>query len=85
LVLARPALKPRFKSLQGLAVANFAFDPTLLPSEGLNILVEHLDSAPHGVPVHDLLKRASLSPAATVRALMWLWKFDLVEVGQAPS
>lgn len=85
LVQARPALRPRFNTLKGLAVANFAFDATLLSAEGLHTLVDRLDAAPHAVPVNELLQQASLSPEVAARALMWLWKFDLVEVVQPPA
>ena len=82
LVQARPALKPRFNTLMGLAVANFAFEPTLLPAELLHAMVERLDAAPQALPVHELLQLSTLGTAAAARALMWLWKFDLVDVGQ---
>ena len=71
----------RLADLLSLAMANYAFDATLLPRESLIALLGVLDKGDHQT-VNNLLVAAGVATPVGVRCLMWLWKFDLVQVVQ---
>ena len=72
----------RLADLLSLAMASYAFDATLLPRESLIALLGVLDKGDHQT-VNKLLVAAGVATPVGVRCLMWLWKFDLVQVVQA--
>ena len=72
----------RLADLLSLAMASYAFDATLLPRESLIALLGVLDKGDHQT-VNNLLVAAGVATSVGVRCLMWLWKFDLVQVVQA--
>ena len=72
----------RLADLLSLAMASYAFDATLLPRESLIALLGVLDKGDHQT-VNNLLVAAGVATPVGVRCLMWLWKFDLVQVVQA--
>ncbi len=72
----------RLNELLGLAMVNYAFDATLLPRAHIVALLEVLQRQ-GGQTVNALLAAAGLATPVGVRALMWLWKFDLVRVSSA--
>ena len=67
-------------------MANYAFDANLLPPETITALLSVLDKN-GGQTVNELLAAAGAATSVGVRCLMWLWKFDLVQVVpvQAPD
>jgi glycosyltransferase involved in cell wall biosynthesis len=80
-VLAQPSAQARLADLLSLAMASYAFDATLLPRESLIALLGVLDKGGHQT-VNELLVAAGVATPVGVRCLMWLWKFDLVQVVQ---
>ncbi|KAA3651807.1 MAG: glycosyltransferase [Proteobacteria bacterium] len=69
----------RLPVLMSLTVANFAFAPHTVAREAPAVLLDVLSrGAQH--TVGSLLTQAGLPPARGVQALMWLWKFDLVDI-----
>jgi alpha-maltose-1-phosphate synthase len=69
----------RLAELMPLAMVGYAFDPLLLPRESLVALTSTL--AKRGaLSVDALIAAAGVATPAGVRALMWLWKFDLVRI-----
>lgn len=81
-VRARPDAVARLTVLQSLSMANSAFEPQLLAREAPSALLAILATdAAH--TVDSLLFAAALPRPMGVRALMWLWKFDLVEIRPA--
>lgn len=82
LVKAQPDAEARLRDLLGLAMANYALDAALLPRE--TILALLTVSGKQGVQaVNALLAAAGAATPAGARSLMWLWKFDLVQVRPA--
>lgn len=78
-VRARPDAVARLQALLSLAMVNYAFDPQLLSQESLTSLLTVLQS--DGLhTVNSALATAGQATPAGVRALMWLWKFDLLRV-----
>ena len=69
----------RLCDLLGLSMAGYAFDAVPLPKEALAALLTLLEKQP-SQSVNELLTAAGLATPPGVRALMWLWKFDLVKV-----
>ena len=86
IVLAQPSAQARLNDLRSLAMANYAFDANLLPPETITALLSVLDKN-GGQTVNELLAAAGAATSVGVRCLMWLWKFDLVQVVpvQAPD
>lgn len=80
IVTPQPDAEARLRDLLGLAVANYAFDTTLLPRETIVALLSVLGKQ-GGQTVNALLTAAGVATPVGVRCLMWLWKFDLVRVG----
>jgi alpha-maltose-1-phosphate synthase len=69
----------RLKDLLGLSLASYGFDAALLPRESVAALLTTLRQ--HGEQtVDELLASAGCVTPAGLRALMWLYKFDLVRV-----
>ena len=69
----------RLRDLLGLAMANYAFDTTLLPRETIVALLTVLDKNGDQT-VNALITSAGAATPVGVRCLMWLWKFDLVRI-----
>ena len=84
MVLAQPSAQARLADLLSLAMSNYAFDPSLLPRETIVALLSVLDKNGRQT-VNDLLVAAGVATPVGVRCLMWLWKFDLVQVVPVPS
>ena len=79
LVLAQPSAQARLADLLSLAMANFAFEASLLPSESIVALLSVLNKSGNQT-VNELLAAAGVATPVGVRCLMWLWKFDLLQV-----
>jgi hypothetical protein len=60
-------------------MATYAFDKNLLPSEMLDALLQHLASNT-ALSINALLSAVNCGTTLGVRSLLWLWKFDLVEI-----
>ena len=78
-VLAQPSAQARLSDLRSLAMANYAFEASLLPPETIIALLSLLEKN-GSQTVNDLLVAAGVATPVGVRCLMWLWKFDLVKV-----
>ena len=79
MVLAQPSAQARLSDLRSLAMANYAFEGTLLPPETIITLLSLLEKS-GSQTVNELLVAAGAATPVGVRCLMWLWKFDLVQV-----
>jgi alpha-maltose-1-phosphate synthase len=79
LVHVQPAAKTRLKTLMTLSMTSYAFNPDVLNSDQLIDLLNHL-LLNGAKSVNTLLKDAGLSNPIGVRALLWLWKFDVVSI-----
>jgi glycosyltransferase involved in cell wall biosynthesis len=79
MVLAQPSAQARLSDLRSLAMANYAFEGTLLPPETIVALLSLLEKSGRQT-VNELLVAAGAATPVGVRCLMWLWKFDLVQV-----
>lgn len=79
IVAPQPDAEARLRDLLGLAMANYAFDATLLPRETIVALLSVLGKQ-GGQTVNALLAAAGVATPVGVRCLMWLWKFDLMRV-----
>ena len=79
MVAPRPDAQARLRDLLGLAMANYAFDATLLPRETIIALLTVLDKN-GSLAVNALLRTAGAATPVGARCLMWLWKFDLVSI-----
>jgi len=84
MVLARPSAQARLADLLSLAMANYAFEASLLPRETIVALLSVLEKN-RNQTVNELLVAAGVATPVGVRCLMWLWKFDLLQVVPAPS
>ena len=83
MVLAQPSAQARLADLLSLAMSNYAFEASLLPRETIVALLSMLDKNGRQT-VTELLVAAGVATPVGVRCLMWLWKFDLVQVAHAP-
>ena len=85
-VLAQPSAQARLSDLRSLTMANYAFEASLLPPETIIALLSLLEKN-GSQTVNELLVAAGVATPVGVRCLMWLWKFDLVQVVsvQAPD
>ena len=85
-VLAQPSAQARLSDLRSLTMANYAFEASLLPPETIIALLSFLEKN-GSQTVNELLVAAGVATPVGVRCLMWLWKFDLVQVVsvQAPD
>ena len=79
MVLAQPSAQARLSDLRSLAMANYAFEDTLLPPDTIVALLSLLDKS-GSQTVNELLVAAGVATPVGVRCLMWLWKFDLLQV-----
>ena len=79
IVLAKPGAQSRLSDLLGLAMVNYAFEGSLLPPDTIKALLDELEKS-GSQSVNTLLIAAGASTPAGVRSLMWLWKFDLVQI-----
>ncbi len=79
MVLAQPSAQARLNDLRSLAMANYAFEANLLPTETIIALLSVLEKS-GSQTVNELLVAAGIATPVGVRCLMWLWKFDLVQV-----
>ena len=84
MVLAQPSAQARLSDLRSLAMANYAFEGTLLPPDTIVALLSLLDKS-GSQTVNELLVAAGVATPVGVRCLMWLWKFDLLQVVPAQS
>jgi starch synthase len=82
-VLAQPSAQARLADLLSLAMTNYAFEASLLPRETIVALLSVLEQRGHQT-VNELLVAAGAATPVGVRCLMWLWKFDLLQVVPAP-
>lgn len=83
-VQARPQAAERLQALLDLSMVNYAFDARLLPRDSLAALLAVLEAdTPH--TVDSALKAAGQKSPAGTRALMWLWKLDLVTLTLPPA
>jgi starch synthase len=78
-VVAKQQALVKFKELSQLSMASYAFDKNLLPSEMLDALLQHLASNTT-LTINTLLSAINCATPLGVRSLLWLWKFDLVEI-----
>ena len=83
-VVAQPGAQSRLSDLLGLAMANYAFEASLLPREMIAALLTVLDKK-GSQTVNTLLAAAGAGTPVGVRCLMWLWKFDLVQIAPAQT
>ncbi len=81
LVTLLPDARVRLRDLLSLPMVAYAFDARLLPKESPMLLLAELEKKPSQT-VNELLVSAGLAAPAGVRALQWLWKFDLVRLRQ---
>ena len=78
-VTAQPDAQARLRDLLTLAMANYAFDATLLPRAAVVALLTAA-ARDAGQTVNAVLAGAGEATPLGVRSLMWLWKFDLVKI-----
>ena len=78
-VHTRPDATIRLKELLPLSMANYAFAPHLLSPEIISALqTEAAKNDSH--TVNSVLTAIGQATPEGIRALMWLWKFDLVQL-----
>ena len=82
IVRSRPDAQVRLRDLLQLSVANYGFDALLLTEEAITRVLS-VSAKKEKYSVNDLLAATGQATPAGVRALMWLWKFDLVQVQPA--
>jgi glycosyltransferase involved in cell wall biosynthesis len=82
LVIAQPGARSRLSDLLGLSMVNYAFEASLLPPDTIKALLTVLDKS-GSQTVNTLLTAAGAGTPAGVRSLMWLWKFNLVQISPA--
>lgn len=78
-VVIQPEASARLSSLLSLSMANYAFDTQMLSKEAVIALLTVLQKDVSHT-VNSALAAAGQATPMGVRALMWLWKFDLVQV-----
>jgi len=74
-----PGLSDRAAAIAGLAVANYAFDPDPGLRGAIDALVASLERD-GARSVQTVLSDAGLATPTGARAVMWLWKFGLVDI-----
>lgn len=74
-----PQAQMRLGILASLAVANYGFDEELLPKELPPSLLNHIASR-DGLRLNELIEHMGGASEIWIRALMWLWKFDLIRL-----
>ena len=83
-VVAKPDAIARLSDLSQLSMVSYAFDKHLLPSEVLDSLLQYLASN-SSLTVNELLSATYSNSPVGVRSLLWLWKFDLLEIYPQPE
>lgn len=78
-VTAQANSKSRIHELFELEMASFAFDEQVMP-KGLLVAIMDVLEKQHSMQVNTLLGAAGAATQPGVRALMWLWKFDLIKI-----
>ena len=78
-MLAKPDAIARLSDLSQLSMVSYAFDKQLLPPEVLDSLLQYLASN-SSLTVNELLGATYSDSPVGVRSLLWLWKFDLLEI-----
>lgn len=78
LVQAQENAPARMKDLFGLAMTNFGFDNVQLPMVQVEAIL--LCAMKQVQTANALLAQSGCATPVGVRALMWLWKFDLVRI-----
>ncbi len=68
----------RLPKLLDIFVSNYGFEERLVKAEFASRLLDAIPT--NGIQVSRLLSDNNLSTQFGVRALMWLWKFDLIKV-----
>ncbi|CAN7709868.1 glycosyltransferase family 4 protein [Pseudoduganella sp. LjRoot289] len=82
LVVAAHDAPARLNDMAGLAMANYAFDAAMLPRATIEaVLATSVKLGEQNV--NALLAAAGTATPVGVRALMWLWKFDLLRARPA--
>jgi hypothetical protein len=79
LVRARSGAQTQLQTLLLLNMTNYALHNELLKSESLQVLL-HEVLTNGAQPVNKLLTKTQLATPMGVRALLWLWKFDVIQV-----
>ena len=78
-VSAKPGSQEQLKTLLTLNMTNYALHDELLKTESLKALLQEVLT--HGAqPVNKLLTKTQLATPMGVRALLWLWKFDVIQL-----
>ena len=78
-VKTKPDARVKLKELFSLPMASYALDQQLLPNATIAALVAVLEkNTVH--TVNSVLVAAGCSTPVGVRSLMWLWKFDLIQI-----
>jgi hypothetical protein len=78
-VAARPHLKTRLAEMLTLSMTNYAMATGTVSQQTLESLAE-LISEHRVFTVDEVLSNSGCAHPAGVRALTWLWKFDLVKI-----
>ena len=81
-VFAQPGAQSRLSDLLGLAMVNYAFEASMLPPEMITALLTALDKS-GSQTINTLLTASGASTPVGVRCLMWLWKFNLIQIAPA--
>ena len=74
-----PDAEKRLVILSGLSTANYGFDDDLLPRDLVNTLLGQI-SRVDGLSLSKLIEGMGGASETWIRALMWLWKFDLIRM-----
>jgi hypothetical protein len=75
----KPSADIRLKEFMNMRMVNYAFDKDVLPPSIIEALVEILAKG-NAETVNEALNKTGNATPVGVRALMWLWKFDLIQV-----
>jgi len=78
-VVAQPGGLSRLRDMLSLAMLNYAFEASILPPEKITAMLTSLNKN-GSQTVNELLTSSGASNPVGVRCLMWLWKFDLVQI-----
>lgn len=83
-VRAKTDAAARLPGLMALSLTDFALGPDTLPREALAAIVDRLGRG-EAASVSSVLADTALPREAGLRAMMWLWKFDLVHLAPGPQ
>lgn len=73
----------RLRTMMNITIAAYSFDQRHFPATLPNRLLAAVP--PDGITVNALLANTGLATGLGARALMWLWKFDIVKVTPMPA